>query len=113
MCIRDRFARGVLPNPLAWKGEALHPAEAQWLHQGKGFAEDLPVFTDGAAFWPQLGFRRQAGWAVAQISWTGQAVQALWGPMPGQAGPLQTARDGEDWAIVQLARLGPKPKLIM
>eukprot|EP00975_Prorocentrum_lima_P036160 7606485-Prorocentrum_lima.AAC.1 len=30
-----------------------------------------------------------------------------------QAGPQQTARDGEDWAIVQSARQGAKPKLIM
>eukprot|EP00975_Prorocentrum_lima_P056406 11824934-Prorocentrum_lima.AAC.1 len=36
------------------------------------------MFTDGAAFWPQLGFRRQAGWAVVQIDLEGKAVQSWW-----------------------------------
>eukprot|EP00959_Pyramimonas_sp_CCMP1952_P053431 1117781-Pyramimonas_sp.AAC.1 len=51
----------------------------------------------------------RAGWALVQVDRFGGVVAAAYGPVPFAFGPRQTSRDGEDFAIHMVARVGMPP----
>ena len=47
----------------------------------------------------------RAGWVIAHVDRFGRVEAAAYGPVPFWAGPRQTSRDGEDFAVLMLCDL--------
>ena len=54
------------------------------------------IFSDGSSVDPASA---RAGWSLIQLNDSNQLVAAVFGHVPWEAGPEQTARDAEDYAI--------------
>ena len=107
----ELFARAIFPDPTPLfprlaipQGEEIH-----WVNRPACWHLTGTLFTDGSGRFPCLAALRRAGWAIVQVDVWGNLVAAAYGPVPFQAGPLQEARDGEDYAIHMLPKVAMAP----
>ena len=97
----ERFARGIFPEPRSilpsrpWEIEG----PILWINRpADGYLRGT-IFSDGSGLHPTTPALRSAGWALVSTDPLGNTIAAAYGPVPIGAGPGQTARDGEDYAI--------------
>eukprot|EP00959_Pyramimonas_sp_CCMP1952_P052886 1106119-Pyramimonas_sp.AAC.1 len=62
----------------------------------------MHVHTDGSAFEGRFRSLGVAGWAVVVTDGEGVVLSCIWGVVPLAEAPFQAARDGEDYAVLQL-----------
>ena len=107
----ERFARGLLPEPRSvlprrpWETEA----PVFWVNRPSDGYLRGTIFSDGSGLHPTTPALRSAGWALVSTDQFGNVISAAYGPVPLGAGPGQTARDGEDYAIRMTALLVAPP----
>ena len=70
-----------------------------WINRPASGRLSGTVFTDGSALRPESVLSRRAGWAIVMIDGHGNEIAAVYGLVPHNLGPEQTARDGEDCAF--------------
>ena len=99
----ELFARGIFPDPHGQLPGPMKEAQVHWYNAPEGTKLTGALFTDGSGLHPRFPHLRRAGWAIVQVDRYGEAVAAVYGPVPVTAGPGQVARDGEDYAIMMLS----------
>ena len=105
--IMKMFARGMIPRPRDLAPKPLRSVDAEgrlWINRpasGKLFGI---LFTDGSAIRPDSAVSRRAGWGIVMVDREGNELAAVYGAVPTWAGPLQLARDAEDFCFWVLPR---------
>ena len=67
------------------------------------------IFSDGSGSFPRHPALRRAGWALVMTNEHGQLLSACFGAVPFDLAPMQTSRDGEDYAIFMLSFVAEPP----
>ena len=109
--LRERFAKGLLPEPSAMLPPPLTKAQlsTQWINKPVLGRLTGTLFLDGSSTGGRIPFLRRAGWAVVQVDNGGKLVAAAYGAVPWEAAPAQEARDGEDYAVFMLTEVAALP----
>ena len=107
--LSERFARGVFPDPqvLFDRGE---PQEmVMWFNKPASGVLSRLLFLDGSAKWANCEGMSRAGWAICSVDRFGNLISAVYGAVPLSAAPMQTSKDGEDYAVHMLTQFGLPP----
>ena len=107
----ELFARGIFPDPISLlqAQPATDDAPVRWFQRPAGDRLTGLIFSDGSGLHQKWAALRAAGWALVSCDRFGEPLAAAYGPVPRKTLPLQTARDGEDWAIRMAAYLCEPP----
>ncbi|CAK0824062.1 unnamed protein product [Prorocentrum cordatum] len=99
----ENFARGWLPGPprAAPRTDAM---AATWANRPEGGLLRGRLFLDGSAMDPEHESLRRAGWSIVQCDADGDLESEVYGTVCLDLCPLQTAKDGEDFAVWMLSR---------
>ena len=101
----EKAAAGIFPSPLELAPPPLRECQAHivWINRPASGALTGNIFPDGSAMDPTDPLLSRAGWGLAQVDDDGGFVAGCYGAVPYELGPFQTARDGEDFAILMAA----------
>ena len=107
----ESFARAQLPNPapILPAGTSTSDFRVHWVNRPPSGRLSGLVFADGSGFDGDHPSLRRAGWALAMTDRFGDLLAAAYGPVPVDALPSQTSKDGEDFAMQMAADLVEAP----
>ena len=107
----EHFARGLLPHPDALLPPAKHTDDCEtcWHNRPPDGRLSGTLFLDGSGMGGHCAALRRAGWAIVQVDRFGDLIAAAFGPVPWDACPGQTSRDGEDYAVSMLPFVALEP----
>ena len=108
---KELFARGLLPDP---RGILPRPKRAdqltvQWVNRPADGVLTGTLFLDGSGLHGRYPALRRAGWSIVQVDAESQLQAAVYGAVPWDDCPSQTARDGEDYAVAMLPLVAVMP----
>ena len=107
--LSERFARGIFPDPQSLFELPEVQEGTSWHNRHPSGVLSGLIFLDGSAKWANLEGMSRAGWAICSVDRFGNLISAVYGVVPVSAAPQQTSKDGEDYAVYMLTRVGIPP----
>ena len=109
----ELFARAIFPDPsqlVPWQSHSPQD-EVRWIDGKRPPGDRLTgmLFLDGSGLFPHSEMLRRAGWSIVQVDRFGELMFGAFGPVPLSECPLQTSRDGEDYAAFMLSNIAMAP----